>query len=46
MPQSDQYSYHLKNNVPSVPYLNDPWWYLWVMTYESISMVTQQQQDV
>jgi hypothetical protein len=43
---SDHHSYHLENNVLSVPYLNDPGWYLWVMTYESISMITQQQQDV
>jgi hypothetical protein len=42
---SDHYS-HLENEVVSVPYLNDTGWYLWVMTNESISMVTQKQQDV
>jgi hypothetical protein len=28
------------------PYLNDSGWDLWIMVYKSISMVTQQQQDV
>jgi hypothetical protein len=36
------YNVSLGNRILPVPYLNDPGWDLWIMFYESISMVTQE----